>query len=167
MSAVLCSSSYTSHCDGCLELASLTVWSSELTIDLVHAINPLGSNQIVQVLRPRWHLDKVSSRFLVYSDQISLSISIFSCSKSVTKWPVRFSRCILTSPQGKAGPLPTGLDIFFSRPTFNIRSPSFFNRAISWRNTFLLHYLTEKIVLSLMLRIIYVWFDECHYVSNQ
>ena len=81
-----------------------------------------GSNQIVQVLRPRWHLDKVS-RFLVYSDQISLSISKFSCSKSVTKWPVRFSRCILTSPQGKAGPLPTGLDIFFSRPTFNFRSP--------------------------------------------
>ena len=83
----------------------------------------LGSNQIVQVLRPRWHLDKVLSRFLVYSDQISLSISIFSCSKSVTKWPVRFSRCILTRLQGKADPLPTGLDIFFSRPTFNFRSP--------------------------------------------
>ena len=83
----------------------------------------LVSNQIVQVLRPRWHLDKVLSRFLVYSDQISLSISIFSCSKSVTKWPVRFSRCILTRLQGKADPLPTGLDIFFSRPTFNFRSP--------------------------------------------
>ena len=83
----------------------------------------LRSNQIVQVLGPRWHLDKVLSRLLVYSDQISLSISLFSCSKSVTKWPVRFSRCILTSPQGKAGPLPTGLDIFFSRPTFNFRSP--------------------------------------------
>ena len=51
-----------------------------------------------------------------------LFLYFFLCSKSVTKWPVRFSRCILTSPQGKAGPLPTGLDIFFSRPTFNIRS---------------------------------------------
>ena len=55
----------------------------------------------------------------------------------------------------------------FQQTYFQLSITVPFTRAISWRNTFLLHYLTEKIVIFLMLRIIYVWFDECHYVSNQ
>ena len=55
----------------------------------------------------------------------------------------------------------------FQQTYFQLSITIPFNRAISRRNTFLLHYVTERIVMFFTLWITYAWFDECHYVSNQ
>ena len=55
----------------------------------------------------------------------------------------------------------------FQQTYFQLSITIPFNRAISWRNPFLLHYVTERIVMFFTLGITYAWFDECHYVSNQ
>ena len=128
----------------------------------------LVSNQIVQVLRPRWHLEKVLSRCLVYSDQISLSISIFFFMFQVCdQMACQVFQVHIDKPTRQGWSSADWPGYIFQQTYFQHSITVPFNRAISWRNTFLLHYLTERIVIFFALRIIYAWFDKCHHVSNQ